>query len=805
MVGLHFNWHSPRSRKARLGRALSGWVVVFAALAFVLPLIGAAMVYVGIAAGWLVIAIAAPLFMTVKWHQYDLKNPKKLTDGEKLDDWVDADILALLPEQPTPKNIVDAVGKTKGGLFFAVRFGLVGSYMRDLLSDDKAQADVIFAESMEIARGVDNRVSAGVLLISILRQLPENVRQTLLGHLKLNEEDILRGVKWYHHLDRYTEEDRRRRTRTGGIGRDWSFGWIPNLSRFGINISHSGSRAQGDIRKDILQQLTDTLSTGGGAVALVGKPGVGKTEIVYEFADLLMHPDETIPKQLHYQQVFLLSASRLLSASVQGGDVGGLVTGLLGEAFQAKNIIVCLDNAELFFEEGVGSVDLLSVLLPIFEAKRVPIILTLDEQKYLQVSKRKPELATAIRRINVEEPSEGDVIKIMQDNVFRIEHKYRVTIMYQALKEAYRLGKRYVYDIVMPGQAVSLIESSAEYAEDKLVTSRSVSRAIEGTTGIKTAVADEDSEKELLLNLESKLHERMVGQKKAVRVVSDALRRARAGVRNQNRPVGTFLFLGPTGVGKTELAKSLAEVYYGGEDNIVRLDMNEFVLAEDVGRLIADGADNPNSLTAQVMKQPFSVILLDEIEKAHSSVLTTLLQLLDEGVLRDERNREVSFRDAIVIATSNAGASRIQEYIQRGYSLEQFEEPFINELIGGHIFHPEFLNRFDEMVVFAPLTKDELFLVIDRMLVGINKTLQNQNISVVVDADAKQYLVEQGYDPRLGARPLRRVVQRAVESTVAKMLLSGDATPGSTVHLTGEMVQGIIDTKRQADEIVEGV
>ena len=164
----------------------------------------------------------------------------------------------------------------------------------------------------------------------------------------------------------------------------------------------------------------------------------------------------------------------------------------------------------------------------------------------------------------------------------------------------------------------------------------------------------------------------MIGQDRAVNVVSDALRRARAGVRNQSRPVGTFLFLGPTGVGKTELAKSLAATYFGGEDNVIRLDMNEFVTSADVARLIADGTEDPHSLTAQVMKQPFSVVLLDEIEKADSAVLSTLLQLLDEGILRDTRGREVSFRDAIVIATSNAGAQRIHEYIHRGYQLVQF-------------------------------------------------------------------------------------------------------------------------------------
>ena len=199
---------------------------------------------------------------------------------------------------------------------------------------------------------------------------------------------------------------------------------------------------------------------------------------------------------------------------------------------------------------------------------------------------------------------------------------------------------------------------------------------------------------------------------------------------------------------------------------MIRLDLNEFVRPEDVSRLIADGADDPMSLTAQVIKQPFSVVLLDEIEKAAPEVLTTLLQLLDEGILRDAKNREVSFRDAIVIATSNAGADRIREYIDRGYQLEQFEQQFINELINANLFRPEFLNRFDEIVLFRPFTMAELVQVLDLILKGVNKTLAPQKIAVTVDDDAKQLLVQKGYDPRLGARPMRRVVQKAVENTI---------------------------------------
>ena len=346
--------------------------------------------------------------------------------------------------------------------------------------------------------------------------------------------------------------------------------------------------------------------------------------------------------------------------------------------------------------------------------------------------------------------------------------------MYQALAEAYRVGNRYVQDLAMPGKALKILEAAAGFAKDGLVTAQSVDDAIEKTLGIRIATVNSGDEREKLLNLEQLIHQRMINQSRAVTVVADAIRRARTGVRNQDRPIGTFLFLGPTGVGKTELSKALADVYFGGEGSMIRLDLNEFVRPDDVARLIADGARDPGSLTAQAQKKPFSVVLLDEIEKAHPQVLTTLLQLLDEGILRDENNREISFRDCIIIATSNAGADRIREYIERGYQLEQFEQTFIDELISANLFRPEFLNRFDEIVLFRPLSKDELLQVIDLILANINKTLAPQKIQVAVEAAGKRMLVEAGYDPRLGARPMRRVVQRAVENTVTKQMLLRD-------------------------------
>ena len=794
-----FDYKSARATKARIGHALSPWAATLEVGVVLLIVGGISLLFFGFAIGWAVIGLAAIPAMIVEWYKYELRDVPITANGTRIDDVLDAEILGLLMDQPTPQNIAAILSRTTGGQFFAVRFGVSGGFFEQVASTNRDDTKAIFQEALQITNQLGGRMTAGVIMLAMLRKLP--TKQALLGHLQLEEDDLIRGIQWYQQLRDLIDGDHKKQSKPGGIGRDWSFGWIPTLSRYGQNISESTSRS--NVRDEPLAQLIGALGSGRGAIALVGQTGVGKTEFVYELASRLMSTSADVPEKLRYHQIFMLDATRLV-ASVNGrGELEGLVQTILAEAYVAKNIIICLDNAQVFLEEGVGSVDITNMLLPILEAGRLPIILTVDEQKFLQISKRTPALAAAVNRINITPTNETDTLRVLEEQLPMMEYRRKVTYMYQALKEAYKLSARYVYDIAMPGQAISLLDASADYAENGLVTARSVNQAIEKTIGVKTNIVDDDSERDTLLNLESLIHKRMIGQERAVNVVSDALRRARAGVRNQKRPVGTFMFLGPTGVGKTELAKSLAAVYFGGEQNIIRLDMNEFVSSNDVARLIADGAEDAGSLTAQVMKRPFSVVLLDEIEKAHSSVLTTLLQLLDEGILRDARGREVSFRDTIVIATSNAGADRIQEYLHRGYDLEQFEDKFVDELISGNLFHPEFLNRFDEIVVFAPLSKPELLQVVDLILIDVNKNLNEQKVTVVVAQDAKEYLVEVGYDPRLGARPMRRVVQRAVENTVAKLMLAREVQAGGSIEITLDQVKSMLDKKKQADGIVE--
>ncbi len=793
MAVMTCNFHSERAVKARVGHVLQGiWLLALRLLAIALLIGGFVLIFIDMPIGWTLLGLAALPTMFIEWYEGDLKKLKIEKNTHSVDGLLEADILAALPKHATPKRIAEIVGRVRSGQFLAARLGITANLLLNIASEDPKLTDDLWEKAEAIRSQTGSKVMhGGVLAAALLEQYSQ--ADMLLAQMHIELTDVLEGIRWYDRIQSIVHAQSKPR-RTGGIARDWSFGYTPLLKRFGLNLSESVGRNSFSVKlpaheRAIAQLLENLGSAGRQNVALVGSTGVGKTAIIHAFAERLMDASSPIPSNLKFRQVFLLDSSALISAAPGRGELEGLVMRVLTEAYRAKNVIICLDNAQLFFEEGVGSVDLTNVLLPILEAGNLRVILTMDEQRLLQIAQRNPGLVNALNRIVIGPATYEETLEVMQHQIIMTEYKRKVTYMYQALAESYRLSERYVHDLAMPGRAIKLLESAAGYAEGGLVTMNSVQQAIEQTLDVKVSVATDASDREMLLSLEDKIHERMINQVRAVQVVSDALRRARAGVRNPDRPIGTFLFLGPTGVGKTELAKALADVYFGGEDKIVRLDLNEYVGIDDVARLIADGASDPNSLTARVMKQPFSVILLDEIEKAHPNVLTTLLQLLDEGILRDINNREVSFRDAIVIATSNAGADRIRSHIEAGEQLEQFEDQITDELISSNQFKPEFLNRFDEIVLFKPLEKPELLQVIDLILAGVNKTLALQKVQVQVDDDAKRLLVDRGYDPRLGARPMRRVVQRAVENTVAKEMLGGKVLPGSTINISLQQVE----------------
>lgn len=787
-MGPTVNLSSSRSAQARFGLVISSklWRALLFLLVLVFIAAGIGMWFIHSPFTWFVAGLATWPLAILLWYSWWLSDLPPIKNATSVDGLLEGAVLGRLKNNAAPKQVAEVVMHTNGGLFFAVRLGIGPNFLRELSSANPADMMQVWqtAEQMRQQNNF-NHISSAVLTASLVSVMPG--RDKLLAQLQLRYDDILAGVRWYHHLHDLVQSSKKVKI-GGGIGRDLSFGYTPTIERFARNVSNEvggGTLArQLEGHTQVLDQLFQQLSRGGRQNAvLVGQNGVGKTTLVYSFAERLLRDDASIPSDLRYRQVMMLDPASMIAQAHKPGELEALLNRILVEAHSAKNIILFLDNAELFFGEGTGTVDLRNVLLPVLESGALRMILSMDEQQWLKLSRATPSLAQQLNRITIAPLSAADTLLVCEDQLLIFEFNQKVTYMYQALLTAYRLGVRYVADQAMPGQALSVLRAAAQYANNGIVTSQSVEKAVEQTAGVKISTARQGDEREMLLHLEGLLHKRMINQTRAVGVVANALRRARSGVRNQNRPIGSFLFLGPTGVGKTELAKALAAVYFGGEDHIVRLDLNEFGQATDVNRLIADGATDARSLTAQIAKQPFSVVLLDEIEKAHPNVLNTLLQLLDEGILRDANNRDISFRDAIIIATSNAGADRIRQYIDAGYQLEQFEQQFTNELIDSGQFKPEFLNRFDEITVFRPLTEDELMQVVDLMLAGVNSTLETQQIKVSVDEEAKRKLVKVGADPRLGARPLRRVVQRTVENIVAKEVLAGHVSPGQTIPI----------------------
>ena len=800
-----FNYGAVRAQKARFGAMLARpavrWSLV-GAVAMLLASGAAVVLAVRLPAGVVVASLALWPLMVLIWYKYELSDlPPIENNGTTMENLLSADVLGRLPAQPTPQQLAEIVMALNGGLFFVTRFGIGPNFLTELSSHLPDNTQVIWSRALELRQKYNaGTVDAAVLLTALVEHIPGG--DQLLARLQLSPDDIATGLGWYQHI-KYVVKMHKTRRANGGIGRDWSFGYTPLLSRFALNVSESvaGGLLTRDLEghQEVLNQMTRLLSGGGRQNAvLVGPTGVGKTTLVYALAERLINPTATLPQNLRYRQVFSLDPASLISQARGRGELENLVQSLFVEALKAKNVVLFLDDAQLFLQDGTGSVDLSNLLLPILDGGGLRIIMAMDEQRWLQLSQTNPALTQYMNRITVSPLGRDDTLLVLEDQLLIMEFRNKVTYMYQALEEAYRLGDRYVQDRAMPGQAISLLEAAAQQAQKGLVTAGSVQQAVEKTFGVRVGNASAADERTKLLNLEQLIHERMINQVRAVNVVSNALRRARAGVRNQERPIGTFLFLGPTGVGKTELSKALAAAYFGGEDRLVRLDLNEYSRPDDVARLIADAAHDSGSLAAQIAKQPFSVVLLDEIEKAHPSVLDTLLQMLDEGVLRDVNNRAVSFRDAIVIATSNAGADRIRQYIQAGWKLEQFEEKFVNELIDSGQFKPEFLNRFDEIVVFRPLNQAELLQVMDLIIVGINKTLSLQKTSVRVADDAKKALVTAGYDPRLGARPMRRIVQRSIEDIVAKRMLSGAVVPGSTMDISLADIQTVLAQAAEA-------
>ena len=760
---------SIRTKKARLALKVSKTTIrVLPVVIFVFALLSLLLSFTNFSKiAYLTSAVGLVILMFVMWDKQDLSVLKPTNNS--LDGQLAKEVLGRLKEgQLNPRSVWLSINSDWQAKFFTNRFLLSQSLIEENLGTENAEMTAVWEKAKQLASSKTiPTIEVGHVVAALL--LTSEQLQALFNQLKLSKEDIEAVLAW---LMRIIDSSSSTEPYIGGIGRDWTTGFTPHLLRFGQNLSITAEK-NGD-HFDWLQQtpgvvaVKNALSQGAPGVALIGPPGIGKSSYISALSKALLA--ETQDKNLMHQQIVSLSPSMILSSAKGSGELEHTLMVIMSEAARAGHIILFFDDAQLFFHEGLGSFDITQLLLPILQDSGLQLIFAMSPNDFQSLKSNQSAFASKLTPIILTELDESSVMKVLEDTTLGLEYKHNVLITYQALHESYRLSDRYEQEMAFPGKAIQLLEESLPYANQGIVTPESIQQAIEKTRGVKTGNAA-PVEADELLNLEDEIHKRMINQSRAVNVVASALRRSRAGVANPGRPIGSFLFLGPTGVGKTELAKSIAATYFESESNLVRLDMSEYQQADDVKRLLA-GSNDTSSLIMSVRERPFSVVLLDEIEKAHPNVLNLLLQLLDEGQLTDIDGRAGSFKDCI-----------IREHIAKDEELETFESAFIDQLVSSNQFRPELLNRFDEIVLFRPLSQSELAQVVQLMMQEVNQTLANQKIVIELTDAAVRKIVEAGYDARLGARPMRRVLQHAVEDSVANQILSGQIKPGDHVHM----------------------
>ncbi|GAA1647502.1 ATP-dependent Clp protease ATP-binding subunit [Actinoplanes couchii] len=532
---------------------------------------------------------------------------------------------------------------------------------------------------------------------------------------------------------------------------------------------------------------------------LVGEPGVGKTAAVEGLAQAIVRGD--VPETLRDKLVYTLDMGSLVAGARYRGDFEERLKKVLKEAGSRGDVILFIDEIHTLVGAGAaeGAIDASSILKPMLARGELQLVgaTTLDE--YRRFLEKDKALERRLSPIRVGEPSPAETIEILKGLRAGYEAHHRVTITDAAIVAAVTLADRYVADRFLPDKAIDLIDEAGaglrlraevtglDAGQVTELGAEQVAEVLGAWTGIPVHRLSEQ-EASRLLRMEEELHRRVIGQDDAVRAVSRAIRRTRAGLKDPKRPSGSFIFAGPSGVGKTELARTLATFLFGDEDALIQLDMSEFHDRSTTARLVGAppgylGHDEGGQLTEKVRRKPFSVVLFDEVEKAHPDVFHTLLQILEDGRLTDGRGRVVDFKNTVIILTTNLGTRESAHPV--GFQAADTTESRVGEELKRH-FRPEFLNRIDDTIVFHRLGEPEILRIVDIFTGRVEEQLRARGIGLELTAAAKKYLADTGFDPVLGARPLRRTIQRELEDALSERILHGELVAGQTVVVDRE-------------------
>jgi ATP-dependent Clp protease ATP-binding subunit ClpC len=615
---------------------------------------------------------------------------------------------------------------------------------------------------------------------------PEDGQESADWLLKIKEHIEKRNKFWeYDNL-----------ARKGTLAKAWTSGYTLNLDKYskdindyikGRDLEVVGHEMEIKTMERILakNELNNVL--------IVGDEGTGRKSMIYELAQKSMLGQSL--ERNNYKRVVELDLSLLIAEINETEALESALDKVFSEAVWSGNVILVINDLQNYVgqEPRPGIVDISGVLAPYLRLPQCQIVAITSYEGLHKNIEKNPSLLSLFNKVEISPISIGETLVLLERNALAIEKKYKVFIPFKTLREITSLCDRYLASLPFPEKAIDLLNESAVFASAsgiKIILPDHISKVMSEKTKIPIGGLDQ-KEKEILLNLENLLHQRIVDQAEGISEIATSLRRARSQVSIKNAPMGCFLFLGPTGVGKTETSKALAEFYFGSEKNMIRLDMSEFQEIKDISRLMGSQSGEIGLLTTPVADNPFSIVLLDEIEKAHPNILNLFLQVLDEGHLTDGMGKKVDFKNTIIIATSNAGYQIILEAIEKKEEWGNLKKKLLDFLFEKAIFRPEFINRFDAVVIFKPLSQKDLLSISDLMINKIKKSMKEKGIDFITSESLKQRIVELGYNPIFGAREMKRVIQDKIENPLATALIAGKIMRGSVVEMNNEFKLGI--------------
>jgi ATP-dependent Clp protease ATP-binding subunit ClpC len=652
-------------------------------------------------------------------------------------------------------------------------------------------------------------------LISALFYQSQICRKILID-LNLKVLDIERLTLWLEVSEDKIRENKRfwemkNLLKLGSLGRSWAAGYTILLDQFSLDVTRARQKEKFfEIfahQKEVEEIEAILAREERNNVLIVGESGSSRRSMIEALANRCAL-GESLP-ELNYKRVVMLDLPKILVAGGDPNQLERILTSIFEEVVSAGNVILVVDNLHDYVgtsSSKPGLVDISVLLSPYLNSTSFKFIgITTFEGLHLNIEKN-PQFLSFFEKIEVSEISEEETFLILQERALRLEKKYKVIVSWPALKEIISLSSKYLPYLPFPEKAMQLLDETLVFVSRerrRIMVAQDIFKILSHKVQIPLGPIEEE-ERKILLDLENLLHQRIIDQEEAVKEVSEALRRAGSELSVRKGPIGSFLFLGPTGVGKTETSKALAEIYFGSESRMIRLDMSEFQTVSDIARLIGIGQEK-GVLTTAVRENPFSLILLDEFEKAHPDILNLFLQVLDEGHLTDGMGRKVDFKNTLIIATSNAAYQIILKSLEKiGDSENSLKDNFsefwkevkkelLDFIFEKGIFRPELINRFDAVVLFKPLNKENLLAISDLLLKKLQKSLAEKDIEFVITLPLKEKIVELGYDITFGARNLQRVIQDKIGNVLASAILANKIKKGDKVEIDPQNFELIIN------------